>query len=165
MTVPDILQSPMASPSFVRWGSTMARLAAACRLRCRSSMARSRLLSIAEDGKGSLKFVVAEGESVPGPILEIGNTNSRYRFPIGARRFHPGMEQAGPCTPLRDRGRTPARPTGEDCASRRYRMCAGLLIFLQAELKEGHLLDKKTSPLLTFPSKIYFSDETSGMFA
>ncbi|MHB1022897.1 MAG: arabinose isomerase [Acidobacteriaceae bacterium] len=45
------------------------------------------LLSVAEDGKGSLKFVVAEGESVPGPILEIGNTNSRYRFPIGARRF------------------------------------------------------------------------------
>ena len=45
------------------------------------------LLSIAEDGKGSLKFVVAEGESVGGPILEIGNTNSRYRFPIGARGF------------------------------------------------------------------------------
>jgi L-arabinose isomerase len=45
------------------------------------------LLSVAEDGKGSLQFVVAEGESVRGPILEIGNTNSRYRFPIGARRF------------------------------------------------------------------------------
>ncbi len=44
------------------------------------------LLSVAED-KGSLKFVVAEGESVAGPILEIGNTNSRYRFPIGSRRF------------------------------------------------------------------------------
>lgn len=45
------------------------------------------LLAIAEDGKGSLKFVVAEGESVAGPILEIGNTNSRYRFSIGARGF------------------------------------------------------------------------------
>jgi L-arabinose isomerase len=54
------------------------------------------LLSIAEDGKGSLKFVVAEGDSVPGPILEIGNTNSRYRFPIGARRFLQGWNEQGP---------------------------------------------------------------------
>lgn len=54
------------------------------------------LLSIAEDGKGSLKFVVAEGESVPGPILEIGNTNSRYRFPVGARRFLQEWNQQGP---------------------------------------------------------------------
>lgn len=53
------------------------------------------LLSIAEDGKGSLRFVVAEGESVPGPILEIGNTNSRYRFPIGARRFLQEWNQHG----------------------------------------------------------------------
>jgi L-arabinose isomerase len=53
------------------------------------------LLSVAEDGNGSLRFVVAEGESVPGPILEIGNTNSRYRFPIGARRFQQEWNQRG----------------------------------------------------------------------
>lgn len=44
-------------------------------------------LSVTETGKGSLKLVVAEAESVPGPILEIGNTNSRYHFSIGARAF------------------------------------------------------------------------------
>jgi L-arabinose isomerase len=45
------------------------------------------LLSVVQTVDGRLKFLVAEGESVPGPILEIGNTNSRYKFPIGARRF------------------------------------------------------------------------------
>jgi L-arabinose isomerase len=54
------------------------------------------LLSVAEAGKGKLKFVVAEGESVPGPILEIGNTNSRYRFSIGARTFLEKWSAAGP---------------------------------------------------------------------
>lgn len=45
------------------------------------------LLAVAEIGNGTLRFVVAEGESVPGPILEIGNTNSRYRFSVGVRGF------------------------------------------------------------------------------
>jgi L-arabinose isomerase len=54
------------------------------------------LLSVAEDPLRGFKLVVAEGESVPGPILEIGNTNSRYRFPIGARRFTSEWSAAGP---------------------------------------------------------------------
>src|SRR5690606_15144427 len=54
------------------------------------------LLSVVEDNKGKLFFLVAEAESVPGPILEIGNTNSRYRFPIGARRFVENWNSYGP---------------------------------------------------------------------
>jgi L-arabinose isomerase len=54
------------------------------------------LFSIAETKSGSLKFVVAEAESVPGPILEIGNTNSRYKFSMGARSFVNAWNQQGP---------------------------------------------------------------------
>jgi len=54
------------------------------------------LLSVVEDGQGKLKFVVAEGESVAGPILEIGNTNSRYKFSSGAREFVNKWSNAGP---------------------------------------------------------------------
>ncbi len=54
------------------------------------------LLSVAEDVGGQLKLLVAEGESVAGPILEIGNTNSRYKFSIGARRFIQEWNQQGP---------------------------------------------------------------------
>lgn len=53
-------------------------------------------LSVVEYCDGSLKLLVAEGESVPGPILEIGNTNSRYRFPIGARSFVEHWNEQGP---------------------------------------------------------------------
>ncbi len=54
------------------------------------------LLSVAESRSGGLKLVLAEAESVPGPILEIGNTNSRYRFPIGARKFITDWSAEGP---------------------------------------------------------------------
>jgi L-arabinose isomerase len=54
------------------------------------------LLSIVESGNGKLILLVAEGESVAGPILEIGNTNSRYRFPIGARKFVNAWNSQGP---------------------------------------------------------------------
>jgi len=54
------------------------------------------LLSVVETGAGRLKLLVAEGESVPGPILEIGNTNSRYRFAPGARQFVNAWNSQGP---------------------------------------------------------------------
>ena len=54
------------------------------------------LLSVVETEAGTIKLLVAEGESVPGPILEIGNTNSRYRFPMGARKFVQQWSEEGP---------------------------------------------------------------------
>ena len=53
-------------------------------------------LSVVETKDGKLKLLVAEGESVAGPILEIGNTNSRYRFAIGARQFVNDWNVHGP---------------------------------------------------------------------
>ena len=52
-------------------------------------------LSVCE-GKDGLFLLCAEGESVPGPTLQIGNTNSRYRFACGARRFMDDWSKAGP---------------------------------------------------------------------
>ncbi len=54
------------------------------------------LLSVVDGPDGKLRLLVAEGASVPGPILEIGNTNSRYRFPQGARRFVSDWNHHGP---------------------------------------------------------------------
>ncbi|HWC19904.1 MAG TPA: hypothetical protein VG498_23020, partial [Terriglobales bacterium] len=46
--------------------------------------------------EGRIHLLVAEAESVPGPILEIGNTNSRYRFSLGARNFMNQWNAHGP---------------------------------------------------------------------
>jgi L-arabinose isomerase len=54
------------------------------------------LLSIVEDKERGFRLQVAEGESISGAILQIGNTNSRYRFPIGARRFVEQWNSHGP---------------------------------------------------------------------
>ena len=54
------------------------------------------LLSVVETKDSKLKLLTAEGESVPGPILEIGNTNSRYRFSVGARKFVNDWNAHGP---------------------------------------------------------------------
>ena len=53
------------------------------------------LLSVVE-GKNEVFLLIAQGESVEGPILEIGNTNSRYRFSIGAKRFMNEWSKQGP---------------------------------------------------------------------
>lgn len=54
------------------------------------------LLSVMQTRDGKIQLLAAEGESVPGPILEIGNTNSRYRFPLGARGFVNHWNRHGP---------------------------------------------------------------------
>jgi L-arabinose isomerase len=54
------------------------------------------LLSVVERRGGSLLLLVAEAETVPGPILRIGNTNSRYRFPVGAREWVNRWNSYGP---------------------------------------------------------------------
>lgn len=54
------------------------------------------LLSVAQTADGRLKLVAAEAVSEPGPILEIGNTNSRYRFKPGARNFITAWNAQGP---------------------------------------------------------------------
>ncbi|MDN5210463.1 L-fucose/L-arabinose isomerase family protein [Fulvivirgaceae bacterium BMA12] len=53
------------------------------------------LLSVVE-GKDNVFLLVAEGESVEGPVLQIGNTNSRYHFSIGAKSFMNEWSKQGP---------------------------------------------------------------------
>jgi L-arabinose isomerase len=53
------------------------------------------ILSVVE-GKDGVFLLVAEGVSVEGPVLQIGNTNSRYRFSIGAKEFINRWSKQGP---------------------------------------------------------------------
>jgi len=54
------------------------------------------LLSVVQGPGGSTFLLAAEGESVPGPTLQIGNTNSSYRFPLSAREFVDRWSREGP---------------------------------------------------------------------
>jgi L-arabinose isomerase len=54
------------------------------------------LLALVQTADGQLQLLTAHAESVPGPILGIGNTNSRYRFPLGARNFLNEWNSHGP---------------------------------------------------------------------
>jgi L-arabinose isomerase len=53
------------------------------------------LLSVVE-GMDGVFLLCAEGEAVEGPVLQIGNTNSRYRFTIGAKAFMDQWSKQGP---------------------------------------------------------------------
>jgi L-arabinose isomerase len=53
------------------------------------------VLAVVHEADGA-SLLVAEGEAVPGEIMRIGNTNSRYRFPCGARAFIERWSAAGP---------------------------------------------------------------------
>ncbi|MGA2742175.1 MAG: L-fucose/L-arabinose isomerase family protein, partial [Bryobacteraceae bacterium] len=54
------------------------------------------LLGLTQTADGALKLVAAEGESLPGPILRIGNTNSRLRFGGGPAEFINRWSMEGP---------------------------------------------------------------------
>ena len=59
------------------------------------------ILGLTQTADGRLKLVGAEGESLPGPILRIGNTNSRLRFGLGPAEFINRWSMEGPDAPLR----------------------------------------------------------------
>jgi L-arabinose isomerase len=54
------------------------------------------VLAVVQNRDGSISLQLAEGESVEGPVLQIGNTNSRYKFQMGARAFMNEWSQGGP---------------------------------------------------------------------
>ncbi|MDX1285126.1 MAG: L-fucose/L-arabinose isomerase family protein [Draconibacterium sp.] len=54
------------------------------------------LLSVCQNSSGNIYLLTAEGESVEGPTLQIGNTNSRYKFQMPVRDFINKWSLAGP---------------------------------------------------------------------
>jgi L-arabinose isomerase len=54
------------------------------------------LLSVCQGGDGMITLLTAQGHSVEGPTLQIGNTNSRYKFSLTAREFIDSWSKAGP---------------------------------------------------------------------
>lgn len=53
------------------------------------------LLAVAELGDGSVRLVVGEGDVVPGPLMDIGNTVSRVRFDGPPERWLEAWSKSG----------------------------------------------------------------------
>jgi len=54
------------------------------------------MLSIGVNAAGKFRFVIAEGESIPGPIPPTGNTNTHGKFKPDIRTFLKNWIKAGP---------------------------------------------------------------------
>ncbi len=54
------------------------------------------ILGMTQNAEGRLKLILAEGESIPGPILRIGNTNSRIKFSQPPAEFLQAWTRQGP---------------------------------------------------------------------
>jgi L-arabinose isomerase len=54
------------------------------------------ILGLTQTADGRLKMLAAEGESIPGPTLQIGNTNSRLKFNLDPAEFMNRWAEQGP---------------------------------------------------------------------
>ena len=54
------------------------------------------ILGVTQTAQGKLKLLVAQGESIPGARLQIGNTNSRLRFGLDPAAFMDAWCSEGP---------------------------------------------------------------------
>ena len=54
------------------------------------------IFGITQTRDGNLKMLAAEGESIAGPTLQIGNTNSRLKFPLPPAEFMNAWCEQGP---------------------------------------------------------------------
>jgi len=54
------------------------------------------ILGLTQTSDGRLKLLAAEGESIPGPIMRIGNTNSRLRYGLDPAAFMTRWCEQGP---------------------------------------------------------------------
>lgn len=54
------------------------------------------ILTMTQTRQGNLKLLAAQGESIPGPVLQIGNTDSRLKFALGPADFINAWCKEGP---------------------------------------------------------------------